>query len=523
VPQLNDYHSILLDIAQKNPGGGVDLHKELARRFLAEGDAPRPPATLPIVHQNTIPPPSPQQDDGTQQINGVTGASDHPFVDYGSKEDVNQRLDKVSAEQGLDKPQGMVTSVPGEATVTAQPAIPLRHASTGGGTDRPSADQQLLNEGNQSIKDTATQTGLLGRAQGDLKDEAARNMQGALNDQQAYSAKLEAQKQQILQRQMALIEQSTGTIDPKKFWQGQDGYHRTMAGISLMLGALGGGLQGQGNTSPVVGLINQNIELQKNQFERDRNAANAYGDIYRNLTSDGLSHAQASETAVKMMQAISDKQVEAMAGKFAPALQSAGVGKELAGFGIDSGQKLAATHASLSQALSTNYEGQLKKLQLDQSKAWAGALEQMTGIKGAPAEGLVRDEHGNTGVSLRGAEGAKDYATQAMSAQKILQSIANIDAQRKKGTVLDKSALRSESEALKASVLELHGLKDNPKAQQMAEALVGDPAESFENPVTGGWTQKRQALIQMAHDRLRQAEGQDQVIFKGRPQGAVAD
>lgn len=518
-PHPIDYHRILAQITLEHPNGGADLHAEMARRFMEVGgiagsgpnDMPVDPFQGPPPSHTETPAQTNARDARTrasgQQMSGEPGAQpvpgsydqEHPDSQAASY-DQGQRLGQEQGSTAQPTPAPGIPSVPTQpGPQAAQKTVPHETGGSGGGQlgDR----QGEFKQGQESIRQQAGVTEQAGRARSDLEAQTARMQQGQVDDNLRYQSQLEAQKQHALARQMALIEQSAGTIDPKKYWGSLDGFHSVTARISMVLGALGGGLQGQGNTSPIVSQIQQNIAMQKDQFERDGKAANAYGDIYRNLTSDGLSHAQATEATTKMMESISARQVEGMAARFAGPMAQAKVGQDLANYGMDSRKKDAETMASLSQAHSSNIEAKMKSFQMDQMKQQADYLKSQGLPIGTSLANQVADDNGNRGFAPDDKQ-AEAYDKETLPSQQLLETLNEIKQKRDKGVIANAGDLQAMRGRLEQNLAAMGEMKESKRNEDILKGMSGDPTQLYNVLPGSNWDKHMRSLEEIARRNI---------------------
>jgi hypothetical protein len=539
-PHPVGYHALLAQIAlEHQQSGGADINAEVARRFLEAGgisgegpeDMPPDPFQGPPQEFTETPAQVTARDAATrasgQVMSGEPGAQPVP----GSYDQANPDSQAANYDQGHRLAREQDVPPPAEQpTVDVQPvksaAPEQKSVSRGTGTARTPAEpsdterqiQAGTDERTQGAEDVADVAQQRAAVEGPQQQDIANQQQALVDRNNTVQQFAQENQKRLLQKQEMLVDQyANGTVDTKRLWNNMDTGHKILAGLSLML-------SGNGDGSPVMRAINQDVESQKDAIERKKGAAGMVGNLFNEYSKMGLDSTNAMERAVLTAKEVGLQRAAATAAQFKGPEAKAAVLGIIGNNTIDGAQHVQANRESISrislqkaQAAEAYQNAQTGAYNLGQAKKFGNYVEGQTGVAGAPPGGLVQDAQGNTGVSLRGEEGAKNYIAETTPAQKILQSIANIDAQRKSGTVTDKAALKSEAEALKSSVLELNGLKDNPKAAQMADALVGDPAETFSNPISGGWEQKRAALLQMANQTLDQSAARNQIQFNKQP------
>ena len=394
------------------------------------------------------------------------------------------------------------------------------------GPAKPDQWQGYVDQGDKSIEESANIAGQSARAQADTIDQATRQQQAIFNENEAYQQQLNAQKQHFLSKQEALIDASAGAIDPNKFWQTQTGAKGVLARISMILGGVGGSMMNQpgasatgggANTSPIAGLIQQNIALQKDQMERQGKAANAYGDLYRNLTAEGLTHMQASEGATKMMQAISENQVKSMVDRYVGPAARANAPLLEANLGINTQMTKATAMAHLGAAADSNADANLKTFQLGQSKKFAQWIAEQGMPQGAPQGSIVSDSGGRYGISVNGEAGSKNYNEAVAPARDIRNVVGQIEKIRAGGQesiVAHAGELDNLQRGLQQAMSKLGGADLSSRTGDFYKA-IGKPGQLFHIIPSHGWESQKQGLLDLANEREGRAAQENGVVFGG--------
>lgn len=538
-PHPVGYHALLAQIAlEHHKSGGADINAEVARRFLSEGvDSRNPPPVIQIQDPTVYGPPAavnaPEDVEMPPDYSGGTTPSQKAGMDQSGPMNPN-----TDAQPAQEIHQPLPPNEPQEATQNTEPTVDVekvkpeqpaaKPVSRGTGSARapaqPSDTERQIQEGTdektQSAEDVADVAKQRALQEGPEQRDIANQQQELQNRNNTVQQFVNENQKRLLQKQEMLTDAYAGaTVQSQRdIWQGMDTGHKILAGLSLML-------SGNGDGSPVIRAMNQDIDRQKEQIERTGKAAGMVGklvDEYRNM---GLDSSDAMERAVLTATHIGLQRAAATAAQFKGPEAGAAVLGQIGQNTLEGAQHVQANRESISrislqraQAAEAAQNAATSAYNLGKAKKFGTYVENQTGVPGAPPGGLVQDAEGNTGVSLRGDEGAKAYIAETAPQQQIQQHIKNIDALLKSGGVRNRSAIISEKEALKASVLSAYQLKDSPKAQEIADHLVGSPEEVVENPVTGGWSQKRAALLGSSDQAMQESAARNQIQFKKQPQ-----
>jgi hypothetical protein len=535
-PHPVDYHRILAQIALDHPDGGADLGREVARRFMADGDTvipvqmPGDVADIPgqAPASASVEPPEDQPD-----FSGGTSPSEKMGLRDTGYQNPNMPMQNQFTRAEEDRKRApLAEPIPPPADASAPgepqgiPVVPVQQptgkpaaktVSRGTIGDSMSADDKQLmrNEAtaNQSARDQATVAGEQGNAEAANYADVAKQSQNLLAQHQAFQQQTDQAQMRLAQQQEALIDKyANASVDPKHYWNSLDTGHKILAGVSLMLG-------GGGDSSPVIRSINQDVELQKDQIERTGKAVGMVGNLVEEYSRLGMNHAQAMEHAVNTAKLVGEQRASAIAGQFAGPKAQAMVGQTIA---TNSGNRITAqlsnrktaaeTVAQRASAWNSSEEAQGKHInnvyaqkQMDQNAASGIPL----GINRAM---VVEDEDGHQGIA-RNEKSLPEYQKVMMPVRTGLNALNQIEAERQKGTLFHQGQLSGYAGSLGMSMAQLAGEHESQRNKEIIDKLTGNPTSI--TPIW--WDQHKEALKQILTNTSRSAEKTYQVDFNRPP------
>lgn len=510
-PHPIDYHRILAQIALDHPNGGADLGAEVARRFMAEGDAPPPVINPPEDEPDYSGGTTPSEKMGMQQT-GYMNPNVSRMPDPNEGNPISQPL----------PPVGDVNSPPDDADkIPVNPVTPhapekktAPRGTSGGGGDHQSADDRKYDEA------TGEKIGSLEDQQDVLSQQAEKSApeQDAIAKQEQARVDRSAQfAQQVQENEMRLARQhedlvnqyANASVDPKRYWNNLDTGHQILAGISMFLG-------GGGDASPIVRNMNQDIQNQKDQIERTGKAAGMVGDLMSRYREMGLSDAQATQMAVTTASEVGKQRALATAEQFAPGMGRAKLGAAIADVtqgGITGKQGIHLTAADIAAKQSTAAEGFARAKQTNLQTT--GIQQQMDRAKtlglppGYDPAKVVEDEAGNMGYA-RNEKALPEYQKIMMPIRGGLGEIQNINRARETNNpALIQAALGTHGAALGLYLAQMAGEHESQRNKEIIDALKGNPKDL----TSIWWDQHRDAIQDFLQQAARNSEKNYQVDF----------
>lgn len=534
MPQPNphplDYKRILAQIALDHPNGGADLHAEVARRFMADGgQAPEPDPvdlsadamTQPVVQ---VPAPAPS---GFNPDNAVaaplgyvkallTGGPD--ALAAKAENDLRGQSGQTMTVPGVNvartPPPADVAAraaapapskFPGVATPGTPPApAPVQHG--GAAPAQPQDDDISPIEHRANISDVASAD--VAQKQGAA--EAAARQQIA--DQQQMRVQRDNELDQAVQENWMRLAKThedlinryvNSGVDPNRYWNSLDTGHKILAGVAQFLGPLGGIVNMASGTMPLREAIQSDIANQQAQIERTGKASGMVGELMDKYSKMGLDHASATQMAATTATAIGEERAKQIAASFGGDRAKAALG-----------QAFMKNSQSAKTIQDTAMASTLKKAQASQAWSEAAKNKVQTGLLGSA--NAIRDLDGNEGMAPT-PEVANAYNTAIQPSREIYQTVNDIENERANGTIWNKGTQDQYGKRLAASVLALQGMKDTPRAQEMADALAKKPGETFNFIPGQGWDKTKKAVLQLARDQDMIAKQDPRLRFKPTP------
>ena len=524
-PHPLSYHELLSRIVLEHPEGGVDLHAEMARRFMESGGVSGGPDDMPVdpfvgpPKQFTETPAQATARDATtratgQVMSGEPGSQPVPgSYDQENPESlaaVHDQGQRLAQEQGKGQNAAPPPSkFPGVAPPGKQPAAQTPVAHHGGGAPAPADDQPLPGiEQRANISDisSADVQGKQDTANAIAQKQIADQQQARIDRSDELDKAIQSNWQRLAQQHEDLINQYlSAQVDPNRVWNNMDTGHKILAGVSMLLGPLGGvaNMIGGGPVGGIQNVINQDVQNQKDQIERTGKAAGMVGELMDHYSKMRMDTASAMQMAVTTAQKIGEQRALQIASSFGGDRAHAALGQQF--MKNDQSQKTIQDIAAGTT---------LKKAQANQAYSEA-ALNKLRGgqISGG---NMVRDLDGNDGMA-RTPEIANAYNTGLEPARAIMQDVNDVEGARASGRVMNAGELKEYGDNLASHVLTLRGAKDNPRAMEMVDTLRKKPGEIFNFMPGKGWEQTRTAVLQMARDHDTVLKQDPRLSFRQGP------
>lgn len=194
------------------------------------------------------------------------------------------------------------------------PAIKRAVAATS-----PSTDQALIQQGataqdranqeNMAIQQANARAALPVANANDLaQQEAARRLQ---ENQQWASNTAKSQLQNAV---TGFQQYANSKVNPSEFWDSRSTGQQFGISAAMFLSGIGSALTHQDNAAMKIyeSARDADIQAQKDAFERNRVASNAYGELMTKATQAGLSEGEASAATTNALKAIGDQHMKAV-------------------------------------------------------------------------------------------------------------------------------------------------------------------------------------------------------------------
>jgi hypothetical protein len=551
------YRQILAQIAlEHHKSGGADINAEVARRFLADGDAPKmpldsqgnpvpdldlqPAQSLPEAVESWANQPAPIRAQYDNQGNVIGEGTAPGQVAVGTNPDGSLMQQPAAGTPPASEPEKNYSEQPKEPTTKAlppQPAAQPKPVSRGTGGAKPAAAQPSDLEKDVQAGTTEQAKGIQETADvaQQRANQAAPEQRDIANQQQALVDRnnmvqqfVQENKKRLLQKQEMMTDAyANASIDPHRLWNSMDTGHKILAGLSLML-------SGNGDGSPVMRAINQDVDLQKEQIERTGKAAGMVGQIFDEYSKIGLDSTQALQMAVHTSAEVGLQRAAATAAQFAGPEAGAKAKIQLGNNTIE-----GATHQM-------NMRKTISDIALQRAQA-AEAAERAKGQRltntitqsqidwqkehnlppGASAQNMVHDLEGNQGYAVGGDADKKGYEDDTRDAANLLAAAQKIKTLRRGGS---KSAILANQSALQQEALVLNqgllGLSAKPgmlsaRTEKIAEEAGGDPARYFAILPSQDVDHRLDSIIEDAKGAAQRAEMQHNIIFPQRAPSIV--
>lgn len=204
------------------------------------------------------------------------------------------------------QPKPIAAPMPQPAPVQPKPPVPA--GPVGGAPPSPAAvsamskvytPAQIAGFGlkAEEIAQAGQHNAALAEMQASKAGEDAETVQEALDVAQTKIAKMEqaeAERKQVKQAAIASLntkwdELAKTEIDPDRYWNSKDTGEKVLATIGLILGGIGGGLQGTGQNAAMDALqanINRDVEAQKASFMAKSQAMQGKESVFRMMMSE---------------------------------------------------------------------------------------------------------------------------------------------------------------------------------------------------------------------------------------------
>jgi hypothetical protein len=424
---------------------------------------------------------------------------------------------------------------PAQPTVKALPAAapapaakPVSRGTGARAATQPDDTEQGLREGTNSkiqseedVADVAKQRG----AQEAQEQGAIAQQQQALQDRdQKIQDYTQENQKRLLQKQEMLVNQYAGATvqSPRDIWTSMDTGHKILAGISLML-------SGNGDGSPVMRSMENDIQAQKDQIERTGKAAGMVGNLFEEYSKMGLDSRQATQMAVNTATTIGVQRAKATAAQFVGPEAGAAVGGKIGDALIAQSRDIQGNHKttadialSRAQAAEAGERATGQHLQNKITQAQIDWQKQNNLPPGASPANMVHDLEGNQGYAVGGDADKKGYEDDTKDAANLLAAAQKIKTLRRGGSkssiLANQSRLQQEELALRQGLL---GLSAKPgmlsaRTEELAEQASGDPTRYF-SILPGQDVEKRlDGIIDDAKGAAQRAEVQHNILFPQR-------